>query len=41
VLASSRFAAAAAAISVEGIGIEAIGDRAQIEARLGLAGDGC
>lgn len=41
VLASARFAAAAAAISVEGIGIEAIGDRAQIEARLGLAGDGC
>jgi sugar/nucleoside kinase (ribokinase family) len=37
-LASARFAAAAAAHSVEGAGIEAVGDRAAIEARLARHG---
>jgi sugar/nucleoside kinase (ribokinase family) len=36
-LAAARFAAAAAAVSVEGAGIEAVADRAQIEARLRMA----
>ncbi len=38
VLESARFGAAAAAVSVEGAGIEAVGDRSQIEARLSAAG---
>jgi sugar/nucleoside kinase (ribokinase family) len=35
---AARFAAAAAALAVEGKGIASVGDRTQIEARLALAG---
>lgn len=38
VLGSARFAAAAAAVSVEGTGTDAVGDREQIEARLNASG---
>jgi len=41
VLESARFAAAAAAISIEGAGITAVAERAQVEARLSTTGVGC
>ena len=38
VLTAAQFASAAAALAVEGRGVESIGDRAQIEARLAIRG---